>query len=166
MDAPIFGSKEFRRALGLFATGVTIITACAPDGAPLGRTCNSFGSLSLGPPLVQWSIARSSRSHRAILAASHFAVHVLAADQGELCSQFAAKGGDRFAGVPTEAGVGGVPLLTVFHARFECAMHAQHEAGDHTIIVGRVLQLCEHDNEPLVFHKGLYKRLPPNARTA
>lgn len=155
MNIPMmFDSLRFRRALGLFATGVTIITARSSDGQPIGMTCNSFASLSLEPPLVQWSIAKTSRNYPPMCAVSHFAVHVLDVSQRELCRQFSAKEGNRFESVELESGLHDLPLLTQYHARFECATHACHEAGDHTIIIGRVLRLRELEGEPLIFYRG------------
>jgi flavin reductase (DIM6/NTAB) family NADH-FMN oxidoreductase RutF len=152
MNETSFGAQDFRRALGHFATGVTIITARAPDGTPIGMTCNSFSSLSLDPPLVQWSIAKSSQNFAAICAATHFAVQVLDESQGELCRQFSLKNTDRFANVQLETGINNLPLLARHHARFECETWARHEAGDHMIIIGKVLRLCEQ--EGLLFYRG------------
>ena len=125
-----FDSQSLRRTLGRFATGVTIITARAADGRPIGLTCNSFSSVSLEPPLVQWSIAKTSRNHAAICSTPHFAVHVLDAAQRELCRQFSARDKDRFAALELETGLHGLPLLTQYHARFECETYARHEAGE------------------------------------
>lgn len=149
----------FRRVLGLFATGVTIVTARAADGRPVGLTCNSFSSVSLDPPLVQWCIGRSSRNHAMICAASHFAIHILDATQRDLCRQFSAKDADRFASLDLEVGLGELPLLARYHARFECSTYARYEAGDHTIVVGRVLRLCEQAGEPLIFYRGAFPDL-------
>lgn len=93
-------ARRFRSALGAFATGVTIVTARDSQGRDVGLTANSFNSVSLDPPMVLWSLARSARSLPAFLAASHFAVHVLAADQEELSLRFAARGSEKFAGRP------------------------------------------------------------------
>lgn len=154
MTVASFDSQQFRRVLGRFATGVTIITTRSADGLPIGITCNSFASVSLDPPLVQWSIAKTSRNHSAISAAEHFAVHVLDANQRKLCRQFAARDGDRFANMPLEIGLHGLPLLARYHARFECDTYARHDAGDHTIIIGHVLRLCEQEGAPLIFYRG------------
>jgi 3-hydroxy-9,10-secoandrosta-1,3,5(10)-triene-9,17-dione monooxygenase reductase component len=154
-----FNSQELRRALGRFATGITIITARGSDGAPVGMTCNSFGSLSLDPPLVQWSIARTSRNYAVLCAATYFAVHVLDSSQGELCRQFSATNGDRFASLEVEEGLAGLPLLRQHHARFECETQARHMAGDHMIIIGRVLRLCEQEGDPLLFYRGALSRI-------
>lgn len=154
MSAALIDSRDFRRALGHFATGVTIITARGADGKPIGLTCNSFGSLSLDPPLVQWSIAKTSRNYAALCVATHFAVHVLKVSQRDLCVQFSAKDLDRFGNVELEAGLQELPLLKHCHARFECETYARHEAGDHTLIIGRVMRLCEQDGEPLICYRG------------
>jgi 3-hydroxy-9,10-secoandrosta-1,3,5(10)-triene-9,17-dione monooxygenase reductase component len=154
MPDTMIDPMAFRRSLGRFATGVTIITTLGPGAVPVGMTCNSFSSLSLDPPLVQWSIAKTSRNHAAIGEAPHFAVHVLDARQMDMCRQFAATAGDRFAGVKINTGLYGLPLLTTFHARFECERVAAHDAGDHTIIVGHVLRLEEQEGEPLLFYRG------------
>lgn len=155
MSVPTFDSHGFRRTLGFFATGVTVITARSTNAQPIGMTCNSFASLSLEPPLVQWSLAKSSRNYASLCAATHFAIHVLDASQQALCRQFAAKEGSRFENVEVEVGLHELPLLTRYHARFECEAYARHEAGDHTIIVGRVLRLCEQQGEPLIFYRGV-----------
>lgn len=149
-----FDSQVFRRTLGRYVTGVAIMTTRGPDRQPVGMTCNSFASLSLEPPLVQWSIARTSRNYAAMCAAKHFAVHVLDAAQRDLCRKFSSKDHDRFEDVEIETGLHDLPLLTRYHARFECETYAQHEAGDHTIIIGRVLRLCEQEGEPLIFYRG------------
>ena len=161
MSVASFDSHRFRRTLGHFATGVTIITARSGSGQPIGMTCNSFASVSLDPPLVQWSIAKTSRNYTTIGRAEHFAVHVLDASQRDLCRQFAAKDGDRFANVELEAGLHDLPLLTRYHARFECGVHARHDAGDHTILIGNVLRLSELAGEPLVFYRGEFSRIAP-----
>jgi flavin reductase (DIM6/NTAB) family NADH-FMN oxidoreductase RutF len=153
-----FDSQDFRRALSRFATGVAIVTARGAGSVPVGMTCNSFTSLSLEPALVQWSIANSSRSYASICVATHFAIHVLKAPQRELCHQFSARDTDRFANVALETGLHDLPLLQNCHARFECEVYARHEAGDHTIIVGRVLRLSQSEGEPLIFYGGALLR--------
>src|SRR5689334_5642987 len=102
MTATAFDPKEFRKALGAFATGVTIITTRAPDGTPLGLTVNSFNSVSLNPPLVLWSLENASLSLPAFRDAPYWAVHVLASDQEELSGRFARRGANKFAGLTLE----------------------------------------------------------------
>jgi 3-hydroxy-9,10-secoandrosta-1,3,5(10)-triene-9,17-dione monooxygenase reductase component len=151
-----FDAAEFRKALGSFATGVTIITTRAPDGAPVGLTANSFNSVSLNPPLVLWSLAETSLSLPAFRAAEHWAVHVLASDQEELSGRFARRGQDKFAGLEVDSGRGGVPLLRGCAARFQCRKAFQYQGGDHLIFVGEVLDFDRAESAPLVFHGGRY----------
>lgn len=154
---PTFSAQEFRAALGMFATGVTIVTARAPDGTTLGLTANSFNSVSLAPPLVLWSLSRAAASMPVFSAGSHYAINVLAADQMELADRFARKGADRWAGVTFDLGAGGAPLLHGAAATFECFNRSRYEEGDHVIFVGEV-ERCAHRQgaSPLLFHGGRY----------
>jgi flavin reductase (DIM6/NTAB) family NADH-FMN oxidoreductase RutF len=151
---PTIDQRQFRASLGRFATGVTIITARGTDGRPIGLTCNSFGSLSLSPPLVQWCIGNSSRNYAAINSAKYFAVHVLDSTQQDLCRRFANLELDRFANLELAEGLHSLPLLNKYHARFECERHSLYRVGDHTIVVGQVLRLDEQDGDPLLFYRG------------
>ncbi|MES2262785.1 MAG: flavin reductase family protein [Pseudomonadota bacterium] len=148
--------KEFRKALGTFATGVTVITALAADGTPVGVTASSFNSVSLDPPMVLWSLAKNSRSLAAFTHSPYFAVHILAVEQDELSNRFAKSGADKFAGLAVQAGAGGVPLLPGCAARLQCRTTFQYEGGDHIIFVGEVVDLDRCDASPLVFHGGRY----------
>jgi flavin reductase (DIM6/NTAB) family NADH-FMN oxidoreductase RutF len=149
-------ARAFRDALGCFATGVTIITCKTEDG-PLAIAANSFSSLSLDPALVLWSPAKASRRFPAFNAATHYAIHVLTADQAALCQTFA-RDGAAFDGVAWVPGAHGVPLIDGCLARFECTRHAIHDGGDHVIIVGEVTQAEMTQGAPLVFSKGSYGR--------
>ncbi|MFF3909331.1 flavin reductase family protein [Streptomyces sp. NPDC001848] len=158
--APV-DSAEFRRVLGNFATGVTVVTAPAVDGevAPAGFACQSFSSLSLEPPLVVFMVGRTSSTWPRIARAGVFCVNVLAAHQVELCRAFAVSGGDKFAGVRQEpAPFSGAPRLAGATAWIDCAIHAVHTGGDHLIVVGRVeaLGTGDGDDTPLLFHKGRF----------
>jgi 3-hydroxy-9,10-secoandrosta-1,3,5(10)-triene-9,17-dione monooxygenase reductase component len=157
----VFDATEFRKALGAFATGVTIITTRAADGSPLGLTVNSFNSVSLNPPLVLWSMANTAMSLPTFRAAQNWAVHVLAADQDELSGRFARRGEDKFSGLDTEMGIGSVPLLRGCTARFQCRTAFQYEGGDHVIFVGEVLSFDRSETAPLVFHSGRYAHATP-----
>ncbi|MFD9002744.1 flavin reductase family protein [Streptomyces sp. NPDC059582] len=155
---------EFRRVLGTFATGVTVVTAPPADGehSPAGFACQSFSSLSLDPPLVAFMVGRTSTTWPRIARAGVFCVNVLAERQGELCRAFAVSGADKFAGVGHEpAPVSGAPRLTGALAWIDCTVHAVHTGGDHLIVVGRVdaLGADEGDGAPLVFHRGRFARL-------
>ncbi|NRF65881.1 flavin reductase family protein [Aquincola sp. S2] len=163
--------RAFRNALGAFTTGVTVVTTCDAAGRDVGLTVNSFNSVSLEPPLVLWSLARSSGSLPAFVEAEHFAVHILAADQEPMSNRFAQRGADKFAGIELARGEGGVPLLPGCAARFRCRTAFRHEGGDHEIFVGEVLGFEAFERAPLVFHKGGYavavkKRQPPPTAAA
>lgn len=149
-------ARRFRSALGAFATGVTIVTTRDEQGHDIGLTANSFNSVSLDPPMVLWSLAKNARSLPAFLAASHFAVHVLAADQEELSLRFATRGSEKFSGLDLERGPAQVPLLRGCSARFQCRTAFRHEGGDHVIFVGAVESFDQSDRQPLVFHGGRY----------
>ena len=155
--APSFSTTDFRSALGMFATGVTIVTARGADGAPVGLTANSFNSVSLEPPLVLWSLARSAGSMPAFERGSHYAVNILAADQHALAERFASKSVDRFADVMFREGAGGAPVLEGAAAVFECFNRSRYEEGDHVIFVGEV-ERCTFNAgaTPLIFHGGRY----------
>ena len=151
-----FDAREFRHALGAFTTGITIITAVGSDGARTGITANSFNSVSLDPPLVLWSLSKTSRSAPIFTSAKHWAVHILSAEQETLSDRFAKGAADKFAGVNTELGVGGIPLLTGCTARLQCKTSFLYEGGDHIIFVGEVLDFDRSERPPLVFHAGRY----------
>ncbi|KUN80081.1 NADPH-flavin oxidoreductase [Streptomyces griseoruber] len=151
---------EFRRVLGNFASGVTVVTATTPDG-PAGFACQSFSSLSLDPPLVAFMVGRTSTTWPRIAHAGVFCVNVLAASQAALCRAFAVSGGDKFAGVPHDAApVSGSPRLTGSLAWIDCTVHAVHTGGDHLIVVGRVDALgstpAADAERPLLFHRGRF----------
>jgi flavin reductase (DIM6/NTAB) family NADH-FMN oxidoreductase RutF len=155
--APSFSGREFRTALGMFATGVTIVTARAADGSCIGLTASSFNSVSLAPPLVLWSLAQRAASVRAFERGSHYAINILAADQHALAERFASKELDRFSGVAFHDGVSGAPVLEGVAAVFECFNRSRYREGDHIIFVGEV-EHCEHRAgvQPLIFHGGRY----------
>ena len=155
--APAFSPLEFRAALGMFATGVTIVSARTPSGELVGLTANSFNSVSLDPPLVLWSLARRSLSMPAFLAGTHYAINVLAAGQQELALRFASPVGDRWNDVDWRPGVAGAPLIEGAVARFECFNKSRYDEGDHVIFVGQV-EHCDHrpGAAPLLFHGGRF----------
>lgn len=150
-------AKAFRNALGHFATGVTIVTARSNEGVPVGVTINSFSSLSLDPPLVLWSLTKTAKSFPVFSTATHFAVHVLAADQQALSERFASSSIAKFDHIASVDGLGNAPLLSGCAATFECAMDRCLEGGDHKILIGRVDRFkVNPDALPLLFHRGRY----------
>ncbi|CAN5491377.1 flavin reductase family protein [soil metagenome] len=152
---PSQDGRAFRRALGQYPTGVTIVTAS--DGSrEVGVTANSFSSVSLAPPLVLWSIDRKSTSFEAFLKASHFAVNILCASQMDLSTRFSKTSDEKFKGIPWEPGNGGAPLLAGAVVHLQCKREFEYEGGDHLIMVGRVEHYARYKQEPLLFSKGRY----------
>ena len=167
-DSPTagFDGNAYRRALGQFATGVTIVTCLGPDGARYGMTANSFASVSLDPPLVLWSLDRRARNFPVFAQARSYAFSVLGVDQIDLSNRFAgrglAPGEDKFADVAWSAGLDGVPLMPEPAASFECRLHLAIDGGDHLIIVGRVERFQRFDHSVLVFAEGRYGTVAPH----
>lgn len=153
-DAAGGDPKTLRKALGSFATGVTVVTTVTPDGRQVGLTASSFNSVSMDPPLILWSLSERSPNLAAFRDGSHFAVNVLADEQIELCSRFGRPVPDKFDGLDTATGEGGVPLLAGTVAQFECALEAVYPGGDHLILLGRVLRYRWSDRTPLLFCQG------------
>jgi flavin reductase (DIM6/NTAB) family NADH-FMN oxidoreductase RutF len=152
--APETDPRAFRDALGRFATGITVITT-ATDAGPMGFTANSFAAVSLDPALVLWSPAKAAARFDIFAGAPFFAIHVLGAGQAELGARFL-RGGLGFDGLPHDISPEGTPTIPGTLARFDCALHAVHDGGDHAIIIGRVLRACYTDGAPLVFSQGGY----------
>jgi len=156
-------TAAFRRALGNFATGVTVITACHGERRT-GMTANSFNSVSLDPPLILWSIIKTSRSYEIFGQAQHFAVNVLATDQIALSNQFARYSEDKFDGIETETAACGTPLLPGCAARFLCEKYQCLDGGDHWILLGKVIHFDDYGRAPLLYHQGAYSALLPHPR--
>jgi len=155
--SPSFSVEEFRSALGMFATGVTVVTGRDANGVRIGLTANSFNSVSLTPPLVLWSLARVAGSMPAFSRGSHYAINILAAEQRDLAERFASKAPDRFAGLALREGIGGVPIIEGAAAVFECFNRSRYEEGDHVIFVGEVERCQRREGaQPLIFHGGRY----------
>lgn len=154
---PAFSKAEFRTALGMFATGVTIVTGRAANGGLVGLTANSFNSVSMSPPLVLWSLSQSAASLEAFSTGSHYAINILSSDQQDLARLFSTKGVDRFAGVAYHLGKAGAPLIDGATATFECFNRSRYEEGDHVIFVGEV-ERCWHNASasPLLYHGGKF----------
>jgi len=152
-----FDRRDYRRALGQFATGVTVVTTRGSDGRKVGVTVNSFSSVSLDPPLVLWSLSRQAPSFADFTSASHFAINVLESGQHHLSRQFSTPLPDKFAGVEYAEAEAGVPLLRGVIAHFVCRKTRQYDGGDHVIIIGEVEKYDYGEGEPLVFHSGRYR---------
>ncbi len=149
-------SSTMRTVGGHFATGITIVTA-SHDGEPVGMACNSFSTVSLEPPLVLFCAAKSSSTWPRIQAAGKWAVNILGEDDEEVSRLFAEKGADRFAHMTFRPGASGAPLLDRSLAFFDCVTDAEYDAGDHVIVVGRVLELgYQSEGKPLLFYRGGY----------
>ncbi|HEV7370956.1 flavin reductase family protein [Arenibaculum sp.] len=152
--------REFRAALGCFATGIAVATARPAQGAPVGITINSFASVSLDPPLVLWSIARTATRFAAFRDAGHFAVNVLREEQRELSVRFSGPADDCWDGIAVERWTTGAPVIAGSLAVIECATESVYEGGDHLILVGRVLRLAsDRGGRPLVYFAGRYAGL-------
>ena len=151
-----FDARDLRRAFGNFATGVTIVTTVDADDVPAGFTANSFTSVSIDPPLLLVSIAKSAYGCDIFTTARGFAVNILAQDQRELSNRFARAGADKFADQVWHAGISGSPVIDNVVAWFDCEHHEQVDAGDHIILIGRVLQYSYNTHAPLGFCRGAY----------
>jgi flavin reductase (DIM6/NTAB) family NADH-FMN oxidoreductase RutF len=151
-----FDLRQFRHALGRFATGITVITTTTPDGKREGLTANSFGAVSLDPPLVLWSLRQDAMSLPSFRQGPYFAVNVLASHQRGLSNHFARPAPDKFEKVRWHPGLGGCPTLSECLALFECRMERTIEAGDHVVFIGRVERFEWRAGDPLVFSCGHY----------
>ena len=160
LKRPPANERDLRSTLGNFATGVTVVTALASDGEPVGVTISSFNSVSLDPPLILWSLSLNSSSIETFRNASHYSVNILSADQRELSNRFASNSDNRFSDLQVTLGLGGTPLIEGCCAWFECTNEAQYPGGDHLILVGRIERFSQGPlASPLIFHKAAYHRL-------
>ncbi|CAN5306646.1 flavin reductase family protein [soil metagenome] len=149
-------SRQFRDALGQFATGVTVITTRLEDGSFFGMTASSFNSVSLNPPLVLWSLAQDARSLPVFSGNSHYVINVLSATQASLAERFAKRVKNRFDGVEYELSFTGLPILKGAAAWFECHNRSRYPEGDHVIFVGEVERCGVSAQDALVFHGGRF----------
>lgn len=145
----------FRDVLGRFATGVTVVTAFE-DGLPVGFTCQTFASLSLRPPMVVLAPAKTSTSWPRMVKAGAFCVNILSDEQQGVSETFAVSRQDKFQGIPWHVGAAGTPVIDGALAWVECALGAVHDAGDHELVTGRVLELGVGEGSPLIFYRGGY----------
>ncbi len=155
-DVPPFDTKALRNCLGQMATGITVITTRATSGALVGLTANSFGALSLDPPLIIWSLRLASPNLSAFQQQERFVVSVLAEAQTEVSRQFASSQGDKFEGSAYALNEHGIPMLHGASAWFECRTVSQQTAGDHCLFIAQVERFSQSEAAPLVFHSGGY----------
>lgn len=153
--------RLFRDTLGHYASGITIITGTDEQG-PIGFTCQSFYSVSMDPPLVSFSVMTNSTTYPRIRETGRFAVNVLAHHQDAVSTQFARRGTDKWAGIDWVPTAAGNPVITDSLMWLDCDLWAEHEAGDHLIIIGKVREMSTaewHRHEPLLYFKGRYRHL-------
>jgi flavin reductase (DIM6/NTAB) family NADH-FMN oxidoreductase RutF len=143
---------NFKRIMGKYPTGVTIVTTLEANGTPTGLTVNSFTSVSLEPLLILWCLDKRFSSFTAFLKAEKFAVHILAAEQADACWAFAGKEPDRFSKVKWELSVNGLPIISDSLGTLECKTVQQIDAGDHVILLGEVIGLKAEEKEPLLYY--------------
>jgi len=155
----MFDSKELRRVMGLFATGVTVLTTRDAEGRPYGLTANAVTSLSLDPPLLIICIDKKAETHPHFFDSRCFVVNILAEDQEALSTHFAKSGGDKFGSLPFSINQDGVPVLEGTLAHIECRISETHEGGDHVIHIGEVQHAEVRGGRPLLFFQGRYRSL-------
>lgn len=154
--------KQFRNALGRFATGITVITTCTSSGKCEGMTANSFSAVSLDPPLILWSIRNEAPSLASFVDAGAFAINILTQEQAGLSHHFASPKEDKFTGIEVITGYRNCPLIPGALARFECELEKTIPAGDHQIMLGRVIRADYDDKaQPLLFSTGKYAIAAP-----
>ncbi|MEM8661653.1 MAG: flavin reductase family protein [Pseudomonadota bacterium] len=153
-------SREFRNALGRFATGVCVISTVAESGDPLGLTANSFTSVSLDPPLVLWNLQNNSEVFDIFSTPAHYAINILSSDHHEHSNRYAKKGDHLLDSNHFSLGELGTPIVEEALVSFECELYSTHEGGDHLIIIGEVKHVhVREEGDPLLFYSGKYHRL-------
>lgn len=150
----------FKEALGNYPTGVTIVTTMNEEGIPFGLTVNSFASVSLDPLLILWSIDHRSSSLEAFTKGNKFAVHILAADQVETCKAFASSKGGKFSQCEWSISEHGLPIIDGAFSVLQCEVHQMVEAGDHTILIGKVIDINVEKRDPMLYHRRNFGSIP------
>lgn len=153
-------SQELRRVMGHFATGVTVITTKDKDGTPQGLTANAFMSLSLNPPLILISVDKGATCYACFEPQNGFTVNFLSEEQEEISRRFATKGVDKFAGLQWKEGNNGAAILDGILGHVECKIAQCYDGGDHTIVLGEIVNVGATGERPLLFFKGKYQKLP------
>ncbi|WP_391207103.1 flavin reductase family protein [Psychrobacillus sp. L4] len=160
MENKIEQIEMFKAAMGNYPTGVTVVTAFNQEGKPMGMTVNSFASVSLEPLLILWSIDKRVYSYDDFLKVDKFTVNILAADQGDLCTLFSSKVEDRFSQCDWKKSELNLPVLSDSLAVLQCKVFKQIEAGDHTVLIGEVLDIQNESKEPLLYHRRTIGAIP------
>jgi flavin reductase (DIM6/NTAB) family NADH-FMN oxidoreductase RutF len=155
----VISPDDFRKVLGHFASGLTVITTCDADGRPTGLTASAFTSVSLDPPLILVCVAHKSQSYPAMMDRGRFAVNFLRSEQEDISRRFATSRLDKFDGVPHRMTELGLPVLTEALAHVECVTVNKYVEGDHTVFIGRVEDCGTSDGTPLLYFRGTYARL-------
>ncbi|MGM9987923.1 MAG: flavin reductase family protein [Bacillaceae bacterium] len=150
----------FKEVLGNYPTGVTVVTTMNAEGEPVGLTVNSFASVSLEPMLILWSIDKRAFTYDTFVNGNNFAVHVLAENQGDICGLFASKNVDRFANCKWGVSERNLPILEEVAGVLECETFQTIEAGDHMILIGKVVNIQSEKKEPLLYHKRNFGGIP------
>ncbi|MFS0864786.1 flavin reductase family protein [Fredinandcohnia sp. 179-A 10B2 NHS] len=151
---------KFKEVMGNYPTGVTVVTTTDENGVPLGLTVNSFASVSLDPLLILWSIDKRVSSYEPFIKSDKFAVHVLAGDQGDICALFASKGTDRFGNCEWTLSDHNLPIVSGAAGVLQCKTFKTIDAGDHTILIGEVVDIENHSKEPLLYHNRKFGHIP------
>ncbi|MER2090131.1 MAG: flavin reductase family protein [Sporosarcina sp.] len=151
---------SFKEAMGNYPTGVTVVTAFDGDKKPMGLTVNSFASVSLEPLLILWSIDKRVSTYNDFLNTEKFSVNILGADQGDLCTLFSSRVADRFSQCDWKESDLNLPVLSDALAVLQCKTVQQIEAGDHTILIGEVLDIRNESKEPLLYHRRTIGAIP------
>lgn len=150
----------FKEVMGNYPTGVTVCTTTDKDGTPLGLTVNSFASVSIDPLLILWSIDKGVSSYEPFINAGKFAVNILAGDQSDICSLFATKGTDRFSNCEWSMSENNLPIIAGTAGVMECETYKTVDGGDHTILIGKVIDIKNNNKDPLLYHKRKFGKLP------
>jgi len=156
MTESTFDTRAFRNALGMFPTGITVVTTMGSNNKPEGLTANSFGAVSLEPPLVQWCLGKKAPSLPMFRDGEHFAINILKDTQRDVSNKFATPAEDKFSGVDWRRGLGGSPIIANSLAVFECKNAMQYEGGDHLIFIGAVEDYTHVEGAPLLYNAGHY----------
>lgn len=151
-------TEEFRRVLGHYASGITVVTAVV-DGQAVGMTCQSFFSLSMDPPLIAFAPSKSSRSYADIRQSKSFCINVLSEGQRHISNSFARSNSDKFEGVDWKTGKTGSPILLKVLSWIDCEFEAEHDAGDHYLVIGRVVEMSATEQKPLLYFQGKYAEI-------